>query len=476
MNREERESKENVLRLSPIVSRAYSLGKEKKFREAYETLQPYLERDEVPSYFCQPAGWTIYRYIREVMSVLLPEQAKTIFGYYFNFCPHQADMLHSCMMMQAVYYKKLHTQEFSFILFCQSWDLNCFRDEDFVETKTTGQNGKQVTYQSLAVRVATLLYKDLKSRHSPELAGVFLPFFDTVLQKCPEYEFTPLYIANLHAWSGDKDTAIDMFKHMLVRGQQWYLWKHLGDLLDDDRRLSCYCKALTMIDEEKYIGEIHLGLATLLAQKGDMEQSAYELEAYTNTYQRNGWRINPLAYEIKNMIGNAEPSHDGRLFYQQHSEVAENLVFGDYPQDDFVFTGIRPNAAGKPRACLSLRRKHLFTRMQVTPLLRKAKKGEIFACRYNAADGHVALLTMHSTGQTENIRHARPDTPATSGKEIIVAGKVKIRPDKPFAFLDKYYISPHLRQAKGLVDGQMIKATAVEQPDGRWKIIRIMST
>ncbi len=84
MNREERESKENVLRLSPIVSRAYSLGKEKKFREAYETLQPYLERDEVPSYFCQPAGWTIYRYIREVMSVLLPEQAKTIFGYYFR--------------------------------------------------------------------------------------------------------------------------------------------------------------------------------------------------------------------------------------------------------------------------------------------------------------------------------------------------------------------------------------------------------
>ncbi len=47
MNKNERESQENILRISHIVSKAFSLGKEHNTDEAYETLHPYLERDEV---------------------------------------------------------------------------------------------------------------------------------------------------------------------------------------------------------------------------------------------------------------------------------------------------------------------------------------------------------------------------------------------------------------------------------------------
>ena len=56
-----------------------------------------------------------------------------------------------------------------------------------------------------------------------------------------------------------------------------------------------------------------------------------------------------------------------------------------------------------------------------------------------------------------------------------VEGKVEVRAGKPFAFLGHYYISPRLRQKFQLSDGQTIKAVAMEQQDGKWKIAKILS-
>lgn len=474
MDRNERESQENILRISHVVSKAFSLGKEHKTDEAYETLRPYLERDEVPAYFCQPAGWTIYRYVKEKMSELLPEQAKRIFGYYLSLCCHKPDMVHSYMMVLAMAYKKLHTQEFPFIDFCSSWDLDCFRDEDFVETKAKTPDGKPIVYQSLAVKAATLLYKDLKGLQSPEQSRRLLPFFDTVMRRCPGYEYTPLYIANLHAWSGDKETAIGMFKKMLAERQQWYLWKHLGDLMEDGLKSSCYCKALTLIDKEEYIGEIHLSLASLLTGSSP-GQAAYELQAYFNTYQRNGWKIKSMAYEIKERLASVAASGDGRAFYRRHSAAAEDFVFGSFPQAEFVFTGVKTNANGKLRACLANAKKRLFVRMPPTPLLKKAHPGDLFSCRYNATKGHVALLTLLPTGKSVNIAGDKAPAAPSQRKEKEVEGKVAVMAGKPFAFLGHYYISPRLRQKFQLSDGQTIKAVAMEQQDGKWKIAKILS-
>ena len=474
MDRNERESQENILRISHVVSKAFSLGKEHKTDEAYETLRPYLERDEVPAYFCQPTGWTIYRYVKEKLSTLQPGQAWNIFGHYLNCCSHKPDMVHSYILVLAMSYAKLHMQEFPFVDFCRSWDLECLRDEDYVSTEGKGADGQPVVYQSLAIKVATLLYKEIKGAGSPKLAEEFLPFFEKVLQRCPDYEFTPLYIANLHAWQGDKETAVAMFKRMLVHRQQWYLWQHLGDLMDDDIKLSCYCKTLTLIDKEEYIGKIHLALASLLINQWP-EQAAYELQAYVVTYQRNGWKCKAVADEIKKQLSSVTPASNGKFFYMQHTMAAEDFVFNDYPQDEFVFTGVKANAKGKPRASLVNHKRHLFARVPITPLLKKAKEGEVFSCRYNAQSGHVNLLTMHATGKRASVSTCKPSSKPNSDKGREVEGKVKITSDKPFAFLDKYYISPRLRQTCGLVDGQKIKAVAEQQQDGRWRVTKILS-
>lgn len=106
-----------------------------------------------------------------------------------------------------------------------------------------------------------------------------------------------------------------------------------------------------------------------------------------------------LAIEHEIEMSSVNPSANGKSFYMQHVKEAEDFVFNDYPQDAFVFTGVKTNVKGKPRACLTNHKMHLFARIPLTPLLRKAKEGDLFACRYNAQSGYTELLTLRPTGK-----------------------------------------------------------------------------
>lgn len=479
----ERESDANIQRVAPLIRQARSLEQQGKGDEAFQTLRSLFEAGEMLTYFCQPAGWVIYHYLKSHLHQLLPGQAIAMFRYYLDFCEHKPNMLHSLIMVMAVSYKKLHSQEFPFLRFCKSWGLDSFRDEDFQSPEGAENNGKHIVFQSLAVRAATFLYKDMKQRREPDTARQLLPFFETVLQRCPEYEFTPLYIANIHAWCGDRDQAIDMFKVMLVSNQQWYLWKSLGDLLDDRLKIACYCKALTMNADEKYVVEIHLSLASML-HSTDLQQAAYELKAYTSTCQRNGWRLRSSAYELASALKNASANVDANTFYQNHAAEAEGYAFADQPSDEFIYRGTVLNKQGKQRAQLVNQAKRIFINTKVTPQLRNASPGEAFTCKYHLDGKRPILLTAKSTGKvvaanagSNDGKHAgysrQRATGNGSNESKNVEGQVRKKEGQAFAFVDNCFVPPRLCQSAGLLNGQQVRARAVQQPDGRWRVVKI---
>lgn len=479
METTERDSQENISKMAPIIDRAYQLGKEKKVDEAFETLQPYLQRDEVSANFYQTVGWTVYRYLKAHLSRLASEEVNTLTGYYLHISPHRPEMVHSFIMIQVLAYKKLHAHDFSFINFCKAWNLSCFRQEDYLPETSTTADGKTITFQSLAVKVATCLYKELKVERKSEQAQEFLPFFIDISNKCPDYAFTPLYIANLHAWCGETEKAITEFKQMLVDDQQWYVWKHLGDLLEPALRISCYCKAMTMMDKEEYLVDIHLSLASLL-QKTDAPQAAYELKQYMETFQRNGWRPRADAYALEPALRGIALPTDAAAFYTAHVEAAEEFVFSDQTQGEFVYTGEVTNRKGKRRARLSCRQKHLVALIPVTPLLRKAQPGDIMQCRYHSNNRQVTLLTLHPTGRKVDLPNNRigqqtsPNgNPAQERK--IVEGTVRQNDNQPYAFVGDCFVPPHLLQTHRLTRGQHVKVEAVKREDGRWRAVKICS-
>lgn len=472
MERSERESMDHIKVIGPVISEAFRLGKDKQYDKAYHVLEPYFQKDEVPEYFCQPAGWTIYRYIKENMQRIPSSQATKIFGYYLNFCAHKPDLLHSLMMVLAIAYKNQHRQELFFSAFCQRWGLENFREEDFKSEKGQLDNGKPLTFQSLAVKTAACLYKELKVNYASENISAYIPFFLMIKEKCPEYEFTSLYNANLYAWMGDKDKSVSMFKDMLVHQQQWYLWKSLGDLLDKDLKLSCYCKALSMMNKEEYILEIRYSLADMLCQE-NKPQAVYELNRYMSTCQQKEWRVKAHAYELLKLLSGVAPVANPKEFYDLHIKDAEDFVFAEYPSDEFVFTNRFVNKKGKNVAKLLCQKKHIQLNVPLSTLPSHAGEGDVFLCHYLQEDKRSMLLTIHKTDKHIQLKKA-PSTSAEQQKEI--TGNVTRREDQPFAFLNKkYFISPSLCNKYHISDGIHISAKVIQQPDGRWRVTKIKS-
>jgi hypothetical protein len=157
-----------------------------------------------------------------------------------------------------------------------------------------------------------------------------------------------------------------------------------------------YCKAMTMMGKNEYIGELRLGLAKLLLES-NKEQAGYEIEQYMKTYKANGWKIAGDVYLLQNKLLGITPSVQAKLFYRNHTEKAEEFAYSDIPVEELTFSSIVKNHAGKERANLTNKRKKIYVRTPLTSLLRKASVGDVFLVRvYNSQKRKIAL-TIHPT-------------------------------------------------------------------------------
>ena len=468
-------SQEHIKTIAPDVAKAYQLGKEQKYDEAYQTLLPLFEAKEIPSYFEEPCGWTIYRYLKNNESRLTSMEIRKALSYYLTFASCKPSNLHSCIMVQAVNLEKKHENDFRFIEFCQMWKLESFRDEDFISAKGTTESGKSIEFQSLAENVATRLYKELKSRHTEEFVNDLFPFFLTIKEKCPGNRFVGMYIAQLYYWLNDIEKAIAEYKKILRTAPEWFIWKHLGDIcVDTEIKISMYCKAMTMMGKDEYIGELRLNLASLLLEQ-NKEHAAYEIEQYMKTYKENGWKISGDVYLLQSKVQGIVPSTQARQYYRDNIEKAEDFAYSGIPVEELTYNGIVTNHAGKEKASLVNKRKKIFVRTSLTLQLRKAEIGDVFLVRVYEHQKRTIALTIHPTDK-KNVQSTNTHS-AKQGDEadVTVSGIVSFPAQGEFCFVDhKYFVSEKLTKANNLTAGDSVKAKAKKMPDGRWRVVSII--
>lgn len=396
-------SQEHINAIAPVIAKAYKLGKEQKYDEAYQVLLPHFEAKEIPSYFEEPCGWAVYRYLKNNENRLSSYEIRKALSFYMDFASCKPSILHSCIMIQAADFEKKHENDFRFIEFCLMWKLESLRNEDFLSEKLTTENGKSIEFLSLAEKVATRLYKELKQRHTIEFVNELFPFFETIKEKCPNNRFIRLYIAQLYYWQGNTEKAIAEYKHILRTTPEWFIWKHLGDICEDKEvRISLYCKAMTMMGKEEYIGELRLSLANLLFDT-NKEQAAYEVEQYMKTYKDNGWNIAGDVYLLQNKLQGITPSAQAKQFYRNHIEKAEEFAYSDIPVVELTYSGVVTNKAGKEKASLVNKQKKMFIRATLTPLLRKASVGDVFLVRVYECQKRKIALTIHPTEKRSKV-------------------------------------------------------------------------
>lgn len=468
-------SQEHIKAIAPTVAKAYQLGRGQKYDEAYQVLVPHFEANEIPTFFEEPCGWTIYRYLKNNESKLSSKDIRKALAFYLAFASCKPSNLHSCIMMQAVNLEKKHENDFRFVEFCLMWKLGSLRDEDFLSAKGTTNNGKSIEFQSLAENVSTRLYKELKSRHTAEFINKLFPFFETIREKCPKNKFIGMYIAQLYFWLNDTEKAIDEYKKILRTTPEWFIWKHVGDICEDkDTRVSLYCKAMTMMGKEEYIGELRLNLAGLLLES-NKEQAAYEIEQYMQTYRNNGWKIPGEVYLLQNKLFGVIPSASAKQFYRNNVEKAEDFAYSDIPVEELTYRGIVTNHTGKEKASLINRQKNISVRTSLTPQLRKASVGDIFLVRVYDYQKRKIALTIHPIGKKDDQKDVKNKLQVNDPDVCIICGIVSFPTQGNFCFVDhQYYVPEKLSRANNLKEGDSVKAKAKKMPDGRWRIVSII--
>lgn len=467
-------SQEHIKAIAPDIAKAYQLGKEQKYYEAYNVLLPHFEAKEIPSYFEEPCGWTIYRYLKNNENKLSSLEIRKALSFYLSFASCKPSNLHSYMMVQATHFEKNHENDFRFIEFCQLWNFESFRDEDYKSSKVTTESGKDIEYQSLAEDVATRLYREMKSRHTEAFATCLIPFFEKVKEKCPNNRFVCMYLAQLLYWQGKPEESLAAYKAILRNSPEWYIWKSIGDIIDDnDLRISFYCKALTMMGKEEYIGDLRLKLATLLLDS-NKEQAAYEVEQYMKTYKEKNWNIAGDVYLLQGKLQGVMPSSQSKAFYRSNIEAAENYAYSDIPTEEFVFVETFKNQEGKERAKLTNLKKRLDIKTPVTSPLRKATPGEIFSVRLTKKNERLVPLTIHKTGKNLELKGIKVGV-EDSFEIKTVTGVVSLPAKGDFCFIDHtYYVPAKIRVKNKLQEGQEVTAKVKQLPDGKWRVISIM--
>ena len=468
-------SQEHIKAIAPDVGKAYQLGKDQKYDEAYQVLMPHFEAKEIPVYFEEPCGWTIYRFLKNNESKLSSRDIRKALAFYLTFASCKPSTLHSCIMMQAANLEKRHENNFRFIEFCLMWKLESLREEDFVPGKGTAENGKSIEFQSLAENVATRLYKELKSRHTEYFVNKLFPFFVTIKEKCPKNRFIGMYIAQLYYWQGNTDKAIEEYKNILRMAPEWFIWKHLGDICEDaDIKISMYCKAMTMMGKDEYIGELRLALANLLLES-NKEHAAYEIEQYMKTYKDKNWKIAGDVYMLQNKLLGVAPSTQAKQFYRNNIDKAEDFAYSDIPVEELTYNGIVTNHAGKEKACLVNKRKKIFVRTSLTPQLRKANVGDVFLVRVYEHQKRTIALTIHPTDK-KNVHSNTHSTKQGNETDVTVCGVVSFPAQGEFCFIDhQYYVSEKLTKTNNLKAGDSVKVKAKKMPDGRWRVVSIIN-
>lgn len=469
-------SQEHIKAIAPAVARVYQLGKEQKYVEAYNVLVPHLEAKEIPSYFEEPCGWTIYRYLKNNENKLSSLEIRKALAFYLSFASCKPSTLHSCIMVQATNLEKKHENDLRFIEFCLMWKLESLREEDFVSAKGTTESGKNISFMSLAENVATRLYKELKSRHTEEFVTQLFPFFHTVKEKCPENRFIGMYIAQLYYWQNNKEKAIEEYKNILKTAPEWFVWKNLGDICEEENvRISLYCKAMTMMGKDEYVGDVRLCLAKLLMET-NKEQAAFEIEQYMSTYKENGWKITGEVYMLQSKLSGVAPSSQARKFYRDNVEEAEKYVYSDIPVCELTFKGIVTNNAGKEKARLENKQKNMSIRTSLTSQLRKASVGEVFLVRVYQQDKKQIALTIHPSGKKIEVTSKKQADKQVENCDIaMISGIVSLPAKGSYCFIDhQYYVPEKLTMANNLKEGERVNAKAKKMPDGRWRVISIL--
>ena len=342
------------------VKDVFELRKQGKIEEAYEAIRPmYAVHQGKYTTLCM--FWTASDILKKRIEELTEQQeqssactnsaesqrkktegqkrvqeAESIFKALLRVQPNiddkdgkaQTAMMHHALRLSEV------SAAFSMLDFVESLPVEALTAADWQGGMS--QDGKHQlpsTAQRLLTRafheIQVQMYGDFMTRKAPsphdEVVASSLkvmPLLQEAMRRNPRDKHNQRYMAVVYTIMGEREKAIAIYRQLLARHRDSYLYAELAGLTDEPGpKAALLCRAIQNQRQEKFCTAYRLDLARLLLGR-DNARAAYELQKCVATRQALGYHITRDMEQMLSQLNGVQPATDTqqRDFYRRMTE------------------------------------------------------------------------------------------------------------------------------------------------------------
>lgn len=327
----------NMLEKNQQIKTANALSKEGGYFEAIKIFKS-LDINHFNDMEKNLYGWAIYRLIKNAENLSINDFKHFLFDY-LKLDLQKPSLLHSLILIACLKFLDKDTPDnFNFINFIKIWDINSFRDDDFVGSEFNNGDGKTIKLPCL---VSNALRKcaqyALKQDGYLSDMGPIMDFYLEALKRIKNDIWLQRDCALILNKFGKNDEAAKIYKDLFkaLSGSTYY-WGEFGDFFSNsniDLAVSMYSKAILSKNDEIFIANIRMKLAALLIKKGEFSRARFELEKYKQTKQH----LSQNFFILYNSVKNYDPPISNIEFYKYSQTILEEYLYTDLKVVDCVF-------------------------------------------------------------------------------------------------------------------------------------------
>lgn len=258
-------------------------------QQLFDRLSAMHKDGSLPKLLLWDFGWFVYYKLKHTpLSSVLPRKRHLLLSLRLRL--PRPSLLHSLILAEAVKLKKSSPAQFRLGDFVSLWGLENLREEDWEKFKPDHGHSPNSLVENLIGAYTKEIIKDRTP--APEDFGALV---DKAIEFYPTNPHLPLYRPVVLASRGKNGEALECYRGLLRRWpRKFFLWSKAERLLpytEADTRIALLCKALTLVRNEGFLGDIRLRLANLLMRKGMQANAQYELERYRQFYISQRWHM-----------------------------------------------------------------------------------------------------------------------------------------------------------------------------------------
>ena len=318
------------------VKEVFDLRKQGRIEEAYEAIRPmYAVHQGKYTTLCM--FWTASDILKKRIKEKRYEEAGKILKALLRILPNiedrdgkaQSSILHAAVTLDKV------DRNFSVLDFVEQLKEEQLSDEDWKSTYTqTTPVTPGHPIPSVAMQLLTCAFHEIQEQkdgdfmtkrsplsHDEVLTSCLkvMPLLQEAMRRNPLDRRGQRYMAVVYAIMGEREKAADIYRQLLQRGRDSYLYAELAELTDDPgRKAALYCAAIQNQRQEKFRVGYRLELARLLLDR-DNARAAYELQKLVETRKALGYHITHNIEEMLRRLTGVQPATEAsqQEFYRK---------------------------------------------------------------------------------------------------------------------------------------------------------------